>query len=70
MLGVGLMDRVEGLGSYGPEFKSCSAFELIPGGVDSVCHPSEVGKMSTGLLVSCVGVLTRLGLCRLAMETA
>ena len=30
-----------------------------PGGVDSACHPSEVGKMSASLLVSCVGVATR-----------
>jgi len=47
---VGLMVRVVGLGSYGPEFKSCLAVELIPGGVDSACHPSEVGKMTTSLL--------------------
>ena len=33
-----------------PEFKSCSAVEVTPGGVDSACHPSEVGKMSTSLL--------------------
>ena len=39
------------LGSEGPEFKSCSAVELIPGVVDSVCHPSEVGKISTSVLV-------------------
>ena len=50
MPGVGLMVRVVGLGSPGPEFKSCSAVELIPGGVDSAYHPSEVGKMSTRLL--------------------
>jgi len=25
--------------------------ELTPGGVDSACHPSEVGKMSTSVLV-------------------
>ena len=47
---------VAGLGSDGPEFKSCSAVELIPGGVNSACHPSEVGKMSASVLVSCVGV--------------
>ena len=34
MPGVGLMVRVVGLGSKDPEFKSCSAVELIPGGVD------------------------------------
>ena len=70
MPGVGLMVGVEGLGSKDPEFISHSAVELIPGGVDSACHPSEVGKMSTGLLVSCVGVATRPGLCPIAKETA
>ena len=44
------MVRVVGLGSSGPEFKFRSAIKLIPGGVDSAYHPSEVGKMSTGLL--------------------
>ena len=39
-----------------------SAVELIPGGVDSACHLSEVGKMSASLLVSCVRVATRPGL--------
>ena len=70
MPGVGLMDRVVGLGSEGPEFKSCLAVELIPGGVDSACHPSEVGKMSASMLVSCVRVATRPGLCPRAKETA
>ena len=56
MPGVGLIVRVAGLGSEGPEFKSHSAVELIPGGVDSACHPSEVGKMSASMLVYCVGV--------------
>ena len=41
---------VVGFGSSGPEFKSHFAVELIPGGVDSACHPSEVGKMRTSLL--------------------
>ena len=41
--GVGLMVRVVGLGSEDPEFKFSSAVKLIPGGVDSACHPSEVG---------------------------
>ena len=50
MPGVGLIVRVVGLGSLDPEFKSYSAVELIPGGVDSACHPSEVGKMSASLL--------------------
>ena len=44
------MVRVVALGSLGPEFKSCLAVELIPGAVDSACHPSEDGKMSTSLL--------------------
>ena len=60
--GVGLLVRVVGLGSEDPEFKSHSAVELIPGGVDSACHPSEVGKMSASLLVYCVGVATCPGL--------
>ena len=34
VLGLGSMVQVVGLGSQGPEFKSCSAVELIPGGVD------------------------------------
>ena len=50
MPGVGLMARLVGLGSEGPDFKSCLAVELIPGGVDSACYPSEVDKMSTSLL--------------------
>ena len=49
MPGVGLIVRVVGLGSWGPEIKSRSTVELIPGGVDAVCHPSEVGKMSNQL---------------------
>ena len=70
MPGVGLMVTFVGLGSKDPEFKSPSAFELIPGGVDSACHPSEVGKMSASLPVSCVGVATHPGLCPIAKETA
>ena len=70
MPGVGLMVRVVGLGSLDPEFKSPSAVELIPGGVDSACHPSELGKMSTSLLVSCVRVVTCPGLCPIAKEIA
>ena len=58
MPGVGLMVRVVGLGSKNPDFKSPSAVELLPGGVGSARHPSEVGKMSASLLVSCVGVVT------------
>ena len=68
--GVGLMARMVGLGSEGPEIKSHEAVELIAGGVDSACHPFEVGKMSASLLVSCVGVATRPGLCPIAKETA
>ncbi len=70
MPGVGLIVRVEGFGSEGPEFKSCSAVELIPGGVNSACHPSEVGKMSASMLVYCVGVATHPGLCPITKETA
>ena len=70
MPGVGLMFGVVGFGSEGPEFKSRSAVELIPGGVNSACHPSEVGKMSASLLVSCVGVVTHPGLFAIAKETA
>ena len=69
MPGVGLMVRVVGFGSLGPEFKSCSAVELIPGGVNSACHPSEVGKMSASILGYCVGVATCPGLCPIAKET-
>ena len=70
MSGVGLMVRVVGLGSEDPEFKSHLVVELIPGGVDSACNPSEVGKMSVSLLVSSVGVATHPELCPLAKETA
>ena len=66
MLGVGLMVLVVGLGSSDPELKSHLAVELIPGGVDSACRPSEVSKMSASFLVSCVGVATRPGLCPIA----
>ena len=70
MPGVGLMVWVVGLGSSDPEFKSHMAVELIPGGVNSACHPPEVGKMSASMLVYCVGVATRPGLCPIAKETA
>ena len=53
MHGVGLMVRVVGLESLGPEFKSCSGVELTLGGVNSACHPSDVGKMSASMLVYC-----------------
>ena len=39
------MVRLVRFGSSGPEFKSRSVVELIPGGVNSTCHPSEVSKM-------------------------
>ena len=58
MPGVGLMVREVAFGSEDPEFKSHSAVELTPGGVDSACHPSEVSKISASLLVSCGGVAT------------
>ena len=67
---VGFMVRVLGLGSQDPEFNSHLDVQLIPGGVDSACHPSEVGKMSASVLVYCVGVATRPGLCPIAKETA
>ena len=70
MPGVGLMLRVVGFRSLDPEVKSRSAVELIPGGVNSACHPSEVGKMTASMLVYCVGVTTRPGLCPIAKETA
>ena len=41
---VGLMVRVVSLGSEDPEFKFHLAVELISGGVDSACHPSESAK--------------------------
>ena len=70
MPGVGLMIRVVGWGSQDPEFKSHSAVELIPGGVDSACHPSKVGRMSGSMLLSCVEVATHPGLFQKAKETA
>ena len=57
LLGVGLMVRVVGLESSDPEFKSHLAVELIPGGVDSDCHPSEVSKNECQLS----GILCRSG---------
>ena len=70
MPSVGFMVGVVGLGSENPEFKSHSAVELIPGGVDSACYPSEVGRISSSMLVNCIGVATRPGLCPTAKETA
>ena len=57
MPGVGLMVGVVGFGSEGPEFKSHLAVELMPRGVDSTCHPSEVGKNECQL----AGILCRSG---------
>ena len=68
--GAGLMVRVAGFGSYDLELKSHLAVDLTPGGVNLACHPSEVGKMSASLLVYCVGVTNRPGLCPIAKETA
>ena len=68
--GVGFVVRLAGMGYQGPEFEHLSAIVLTPGGVDSACHPSEVGKMSASLMVSCVGVLIRPGLCPIAKDTA
>ena len=45
------MVRVAGLGPLAPEFELLITIELTPGGVDSACHPSEVGEMSTSALV-------------------
>ena len=70
MPGVGLMVRVVGLGCHGLEFQPQSAVELIPGGVDSACHPSKVVKTSARLLVYCDGVPTHPGLCSIAKGSA
>ena len=70
MPGAGFMVRAVGFGSKGPEFKSRSAVELLPGGVNSACHPSEVGKISASMLGYCVGVATHPGLYPIAKETA
>ena len=45
------MVRVAGLGSSGLEFEPLLVVELTRGGVDSAYHPSEVGEMSTSVLV-------------------
>ena len=70
MPGVASMVRVVGLGSEDPEFKSHSAVELIPGGVNSAGHPSKVSKMCASLLVYCVGAAISPGLCPIAKQTA
>ena len=69
MPGVDSLVRVVGLGSDDPGFRPHFAVELIPGGVDAACHPSEVGKMNASMLVYCVGVATRPGLYPIAKET-
>uniref|UniRef100_UPI00358FA7FF homeobox protein Hox-A13b-like n=1 Tax=Myxine glutinosa TaxID=7769 RepID=UPI00358FA7FF len=43
------IERAAGLGS--DKVLSLNPIELTPGGVDSACHPSEVGRMSTSYLV-------------------
>ena len=43
---------------------------LIPGGIDSACHPSELVKMSASMLVYRVGAATRPELSPIAKETA
>ena len=70
MPSVGFMVRVVGLGSEDSELKFHSAVKLIPGEVDSACHPSKVGKINVSMLVYCVGVTTHPGLCPIAVETA
>ena len=48
---VGSMDKVaHGLKSLGPEFEPPLCCQHNTRWVDSDCHPSEVGKMSTCLL--------------------
>ena len=44
--GVGLAVTVAGLRPMSPEFQVPVSVELIPGGVDSPCHPSQVGEMT------------------------
>ena len=62
MPGVGFMAKVIGLESEGPEFKSHSAVELIPGGVDSACHPSVRGRQNECQLADqLAGILCRSG---------
>ena len=45
------MVQVAGLRSQGLEFEPLPAVELTQGGVDSACHPSDVGEMSSSALV-------------------
>ncbi len=47
---VGLVVKVAGLGPKGPEFETLFTIKLTRGGVDSACHPSKVGEMSTSVL--------------------
>ena len=51
LAGVGFAVRVTGLESQDPELEPLSAVELTPAGLDSACHPSEVGEMSAGVSV-------------------
>ena len=64
------MARVVGLGFEGPEFKSCLAVELIPGGLTRPVILPKSANLSAGLLVSCVGVAIHPALCPIAKETA
>ena len=50
MPGVGAVVRVAAWDPKGPEFKPRWATELIHQEVDSACHPSEVGEVSTSVL--------------------
>ena len=61
---VGLAVRMAGLGTWGPEFEPLFTIELTAGGGDSACHPSEVGEMSTSVLV--IGALHQWHSCALS----
>ena len=50
ILPASLAVKVADLRPKGPEFESLSVIELIPCGVDSTCHPSEVGEMNTSVV--------------------
>ena len=55
---LGLMVKVAGLSSLGPEFKPLFFHQNNTRWVDSVCHPSKVSKMNTSLL----GVMSHLSI--------
>ena len=50
--GVGFMVKGAGLRSLGLEFEPLLGCWITPGRGDSACHPSEVSKMSTSLLLT------------------